>query len=209
MFLCMIIGFICITQMKPIYLRFFITWLVILCLSEIVLFYFYDYFPKGKLVRIVYCSIYFFGYSIYSYVFYKKFNLNHWFNKYLISTIIIFLLFTLYSLFFRLEVKNSAADTFMFMSILSIILTLYYFWRIIASKETIQLSKEPLFWIATGTLFYYTGNLIATGFFHRLYSTSKEFAQMLYKLNHILAIAQFILFSIAFILSTKKEFKDV
>lgn len=207
-FICTIIGFICFKKMKPNYLRIFLGWMTLLSSSEIIFYFFYNHPAIVLLVSLIYCFIYFLGYLIYSYIFYKRLQHLQLFKRYLIISVIFYGIFSIYSLIFRLNERNADNDSFLILSLLLIILMLYFFWQIISSKENIYLTKEPLFWIATGTLFYYTGNFIATGFFHRLVLSSKEFAIMLYKLNHILAIAQYILFSIAFILSTKKT-KDV
>ena len=209
MFIATIIGFICLPKMKPNYLRIFLIWLVILCLSEIILFLFNDLFSDSKLIYIVYCSIFFFEYLIYCYIFYKRMNISKGLKYYLITTLTFYFFYSVYVLLFLSNEKNSAGNNFVIVSTLLIILMLIYFWQIISSNDVIKLPREPLFWIATGTLFFCTGNVVATGFFHRLYDASHELAKLLYKLNHILAIALYVLCSIAFILSTKKELKDV
>jgi hypothetical protein len=209
MFTCLIIGLVLYIRMRPTYLRLFLVWLSIQCSSEIILYLFYNQFPKGELVRIVYSIINFLGYIIYSYVLSRRVLMGYWMRKYLWISNICYCLFSVYYLFFQLGNKNSATDIFLILAILVTILMLYYFWYIISSKDIIVLSKEPIFWIATGSLFFYTGNIVATGFFHRIAHASTELARMLYKLNHVLGVVLYILCIIAFILSTKTESKNV
>lgn len=204
-----IIGFICFNKSKSDYCGNFVYMLTVQSIAEVALYLFNDNFPDAILVRIIYCPMLFLNYLFYFKSFSNRFNYSNYFKIYLRISLMSYCIYSVYLFTMRLIDKSSAGDSFLILSILLIILMLNYFWKLISSKEVIFLKKEPLFWIATGTLFYYTGNIVATGFFHRLYNSSKELAKVLYKLNHVLAIALYILCSIAFILSTKTNSKDV
>jgi hypothetical protein len=113
-------------------------------------------------------------------------------------------LYALYQIAFNLDNTTSADDVFLIQGICTLCIVLLYFRDILVSKEILILTEEPIFWIATGVLFYTTGNLIATGFFHQMYAYSKPLALSMYKLNYVLNIIMSLLFGVAFVISTRK-----
>lgn len=136
-------------------------------------------------------------------------------DKYLITFLKVIcgvsIFYATYKLFYDIN-DYSSTSIFIYCGISEVIIILLYFWSLLRSREIIMLQKEPLFWIATSLLFFYSGNIISTGFYHQINLYSKNLSQSLYKLNYILNIMQSLTFSYAFYMSTLKkrenEFRD-
>jgi hypothetical protein len=192
--------------MKPVYLRAFVWWLCLYAIGDLTLYLFYKKVPNGLLVPIIYCSLEPFGIWIYAYIFllgsqpHLKLRRIIW-----LGVFIVFLIFVVYQLIFQLENQASANISFIIRSILTLGIVLFYFWELIRSERIVVLSREPLFWIATSSLFYFSGNIIVTGFYHQLYAYSKELAGVLYKLNYILETVLYLLCILAFVLSARRK----
>ena len=98
-------------------------------------------------------------YLFYFFLFYQVFKNKK--MKYLIAIFAIaFLIFYIINIFFGkgLFIFNTASYTFG--SILIIISCLLYFASLFLSYETINYFRVPMFWIATGLLFFYVGDSI-------------------------------------------------
>ncbi|GAA4412974.1 hypothetical protein GCM10023187_40730 [Nibrella viscosa] len=126
-------------------------------------------------------------------------------KKFFTFSIVVLALFGVYQLVFNLNQRTAATDVFTAMGVLTLGVVLLYFWDILRSDQIIILGKDPLFWIATALLFFYTGNLFATGFYHILYSRSPDLAKKLYYLNYILNILRYIMYSIAFAIAARNQ----
>lgn len=117
------------------------------------------------------------------------------------------IVFSGYSVFLFLtgNMGNSAVSiTFIATGIGCIVIVLIYFSSVMTSPTPVALSRDPAFWIATALLFFFTGNIIATGFYPQLLRISDELAKSLYKsLNLSLGIVKYLLFTIAFTVSRK------
>jgi hypothetical protein len=206
LYISVIAGFVCYPRMKPVYLRAFVWWLFLYAIGDLTLYLFFKKVPNGLLVPIVYCSLEPFGVWIYAYV--LLFGSQPHFKLRSISwsvIFIIFLIFAAYQLIFQLENQESANASFLIKSILTLGIVLFYFWELIRSDRIVVLSREPIFWIATPSLFYFAGNIIATGFYHQIYAYSKELAGVLYRLNYILETVLYLLCILAFVLSARRK----
>lgn len=159
---------------------------------------------KAIYVKAVYSTLKPFEYTVYVYLFNSgniKKGIRYW---YLIFSILIIFGFSIYTLLFLLINKSAATNLIILEGILIIILVMLYFKDILNSKEIIYLSNDPLFLIGVGLLLFFSGNIIATGFYHQLKSQSPDFAKTLYRLmNHLLGIFQSIMFSYAYYKSYK------
>lgn len=159
---------------------------------------------KGISIKAVYSILKPFEYTIYVYLFNSdtiKKGIKYY---YLIFSVLIIFGFSIYTLLFLLSNKSAATNLIILEGILVIILVLLYFKDILSSKEIIYLSDDPLFLIGIGLLLFFSGNIIATGFYHQLKAQSPDFAKALYRLmNHLLGIFQSIMFSYAYYKSYK------
>lgn len=200
--ICVFIGGVCLPHIK----KQPYVWLICYLAIDIINYLIYELGldPTGVILRTLYCILIPIEYFIYV----KIFNLSHkkeslW-NTWIHASLGFLFIFALFQLIYRINTKGAATDIFWLMSLFTIILVMYYFWSLTISTEVISLKKEPLFWIASGLLFYYTSNIISTGFFHRIIKLDKILANNLYQLNAIFGIMRCTLFSVAFILQARK-----
>ena len=158
----------------------------------------------GRTIRLFYCLYYPFALIIYVYIFNAERSwksVRYWLQWLAISVVTFIACFQIFK---NLD-ENSAANTVFIVQAFGIFLVvLPYFSDVLISRQYIEPLKEPLFLVASALLLYTSGNLIGTGFFHQLFSYSKELAHNLYKLNYLMNIIMSILFSAAFIRSTQK-----
>lgn len=158
----------------------------------------------GELIRLVYCLMHPISLAVYVYLFTARQDIskfNYWFEWILVAMVCAVSLFYIAN---NLKKETAANDIFLIQGICTLYVVLNYFRNIIFRNKLIYLSTEPLFWVATGILFYTTGNVIASGFYHQIYAYSKEMALTLYKLNYTLNVIMSIMFIIAFVISTKQ-----
>lgn len=200
------IGIFCFNKLNLIELRYLIIFQIISAIAEAILIYVLP-MKDGIYVRYVYCFIKPFEYTVFVFLFNNNILKTSRKHYYLILSIIILFIYAFYNLLFKINTKSAANNVIIMEGAFMIILVLLYFKTILQSKEVIILSKQPLFWIATGLLFFYTGNIIATGFYHRLCEYSPELAKSLYTLNFILGILLSILTSFAYIIASKNNKK--
>ncbi|CCH55892.1 hypothetical protein BN8_05190 [Fibrisoma limi BUZ 3] len=155
-------------------------------------------------IELFYCLIHTIAFAVYVYIF----NQNAPKKSFRYITQLIMLgvvgLFAVYQIVFNLDDLTASDDVFLIQGPCALFVVLLYFRDILFGKEVLILIEEPLFWIATGILFYTTGNLIATGFFHQIYASAKYLALALYQLNYVLNIVMSIAFGAAFVLSTQR-----
>jgi len=87
------------------------------------------------------------------------------------------------------------------LSILAVIVIFFsvtYFYKVMVEAEVISLSKEPLIWINTAMLIYYTGNLFYHILFNPFLDFSHEVLRSLGKYNVMLNAIFYVLIAIGF-----------
>ncbi|NBB18560.1 hypothetical protein GVN20_04250 [Runella sp. CRIBMP] len=191
--------------MKPHYLRVFVVWFLLWALADISLYLFYNFFPNGRLVRGLYCILDPFHFLVYGYAFILSHQSSKVTKRIIWSVFGVLVLFSLYQIVFHIDDRSAATNTFLLKSSLILVLVLYYFWQLISLNKILILTETPLFWIATASLFYFAGNIIATGLFHQLLQNNKQWASTLYKLNYLLEIVVYLFSILAFVLASKKK----
>jgi hypothetical protein len=200
----LVIGIFCFAHLKPIGLRYLLIFQIISAIAEAILIYILP-MEDGIYVRYVYCFLKPFEYLVLVILFNVDIREKSKIHFYLITSIILMFIYAFYNLLFQIDSKSSANNVIVIEGAFILILVLLYFKATLQNNEVIVLSKEPLFWIATGLLFFYTGNIIATGFYHRLREYSEELAKSLYTLNFILGMLLSILTSFAYIVAYKNN----
>lgn len=204
----LLVGIIYYRKMIPTKLRLWVWFMGLGVLVDYVLLTYTDANgkPYQSLVRVLYGILRPIELLVIFYFYTDKIHGKHWNN--LLKVICgISILYAAYKLFYD-RYDLSSTSIFIFCGIAEIIIILLYFWSLLRSKEIIVLQKEPLFWIATSLLFFYSGNIISTGFYHQINSYSKSISQSLYKLNYILNIMQSLIFAYAFYISTLRKQDD-
>lgn len=209
-----LVGLVYYKKIKPTYVRAFVLWYAVWSLADIGFYVFQTFFSNGnrgnvmKLVQVTYCILDPFYYLTYAYVFLLAQHPIKLMQRLLIAVFLIFLLFSFYQIAYQVNERSIANDSFLIKSVLVLLIVLRYFWTLIQSNQIITLSKESLFWIATGSLFFFAGNVISSGFFHQLFNYSENWARALYKLGYILEILLYLFSILAFVLSSRKEKYD-
>ncbi|QMW01496.1 hypothetical protein [Spirosoma foliorum] len=158
----------------------------------------------GRLIRLYYCLYYLIALTVYVYVFnanQTRRSIRYWLQWLSVGLLAIVVSVQILE---NLQDHTAANTVFIAQAFGVFWVVLPYFSDVLVSRNYIDLFKEPLFLVASALLLYTSGNLIATGFFHQLFAYSKELARHLYKLNYGMNIIMCVLFSAAFIVSTKK-----
>lgn len=201
----LLVGIIYYRKMIPTKLRLWVWFMGLGVLVDYILLNITDENgkPYQSLVRTLYGILRPIELLVIFYIYKDKIN-----SKYLITFLKVIcgisIVYAAYKLFYDVN-DYSSTSIFILCGISEIIIILLYFWSLLSSKEIITLHKEPLFWIATSLLFFYSGNIISTGFYHQINLYSKSLSQSLYKLNYILNIVQSLVFGYAFYISTLKK----
>lgn len=126
------------------------------------------------------------------YLFYLKNIIRHRLVKSLITTaIIIYPIFAIINIFF-IQVDAFQSITYSLGCLLIVGACVFYFYELFQLKQSIQLSREPAFWISSALLFFFTCTLPFIGLTNFLYEVSPVIAQ---NLGAILAIINFLLYS--------------
>ena len=203
--ICMLVGLVCFRQISLTHIRYLILFITVSVLIDNVFLEFI--YSDSKTIRVLYCFLHSLEYLICFVIFNQNTEKKSFRYIFLFLAFIFLVFYSIYQISFNLSDKTASTNVFLFDCFFTIFTVLLYFRDIIKSDKIIYLSKEPLFWIATGLLFFMTGNVVSTGFYHQLLKYSKEVAVALYKLNYILNILMNILFSIAFIIATRNNKK--
>jgi hypothetical protein len=200
-----IVGIVCFKSLKTLKILLFSQ--IISAIVDFLLIYVLPITYQGTSVKYSYCFLKPFEYIVFVYIFYSIIikNLKSYNKYYFVSSIIMLFSCSFYNIIFNFSSKSVVSNVIILEGCFTLILVLLYFRSILKSDEVIILYQEPLFWIATGLLFFFTGNIIATGFYHRLRVFSPEFAKSLYLLNFILGILLSILISLGYIISSKNN----
>lgn len=198
------IGIIFFRKIDTLALRFFIVFQLLGTIAEFFLIYILP-MNDGLYVRIVYCSLKPVEYLLFVYLFNYMKAIKRLKYFYLQGSVVVLFCFAIYNLTINIHSESAATNVILLGGCFTIVLVLLYFRDILKSDKVIYLLNDPLFWIATGLLFFYTGNIIATGFYHRLWAYSQGLAKSLYMLNFILNILLSLLLSIAYIVAYKTK----
>ena len=88
--------------------------------------------------------------------------------------------------------------------ILIIILTITYFYKVMLEAKIEKLANEPLIWINTAMLIYYTGSLFVYVLYNVILEVSREFSKITVKYYSALMALFYILIAIGFLKARKK-----
>jgi hypothetical protein len=109
------------------------------------------------------------------------------FRRPLIFINIIYFVFALFNLFFiQKSGPNSYADTFQ--SIIIIVLSITFFFKLLKELPTFQVQKDPLFWVVSGFLFSYAGKLVIQSVTHYLIHVAKDNLIIVWTMHNFLTI---------------------
>jgi hypothetical protein len=136
-------------------------------------------------------------FSIIEFVFYlyiiKKILINRTIKMIIVLTMILYPLVALVNIFFiQANLYRLHVTTYSLGCLLITLFSIYYFYELFSSPASINLKREPAFWIITGLLFFYTCSFPIFGFANVISS----FSVIARNIREILAILNVILYFI-------------
>ena len=93
--------------------------------------------------------------------------------------------------------------TYAFGSLLIVTSCIYYFWELFQQRSSVNLIREPAFWICAGLLFYYACTFPLFGLLNFVSNLPKIIIQNLYQIFILLNVFQYLSFTIAFLCRLK------
>jgi hypothetical protein len=135
-------------------------------------------------------------------IFYKSFQTKR-LKKLTVALSIGFLIFTILS-FLSVFEKNGFyvfnSPVYMVGSLITIIMCLLFFVSLFKSEGIINYFQIPMFWIATGILFYFVGNFIYLGFIDYIIANNLDKDGAIYRfITFTLSLLLYSLFTIGFL----------
>ena len=194
---CLIISILSYKKLEPAWLRLF-TWFLLFTILTQVTGFVYSFYTKksNHFIFNIYILVQFIFYFV---IFYKTFQSK---NLKLITLIIgiVFITYYWFNIIFKtgFYVFNSAGNSLG--SILTILCCLLYFVSLFTSEAVVNYFRIPMFWIATGLMFFFAGNFIYLSLMgyivkHNLDSGGNIFRYIMVTLN----LLMYGLFSLGFI----------
>ncbi|HXS58539.1 MAG TPA: hypothetical protein VN726_20565 [Hanamia sp.] len=135
-------------------------------------------------------------------IFYKSFQTKR-LKKLTVALAIGFLIFTILS-FLSVFAKDGFyvfnSPVYMVGSLITIIMCLLFFVSLFKSEGIINYFQIPMFWIATGILFYFVGNFIYLGFIDYIIANNLDKDGAIYRfITFTLSLLLYSLFTIGFL----------
>jgi hypothetical protein len=93
--------------------------------------------------------------------------------------------------------------TFTSGGVLIVITSIYYFWETFQQKNSVNLIREPAFWICSGLLFYFTCTFPLNGLLNFVSALPQVIVQNLFQIFIILNIFLYLSFTIAYLCRLK------
>lgn len=118
---------------------------------------------------------------------------------------ITFLLYTFFVFYHEFYLKGFSDYNLIFLlrSMLTSVLTLYFFLKIFKSDEILEINKSPLFWLSIGLFIFCTTSLFSMGLGVHIIRFNIKIGYIVYLLNPILNIYLYIMFIVSFICSRR------
>ncbi|MBO9199232.1 MULTISPECIES: hypothetical protein [Niastella] len=97
------------------------------------------------------------------------------------------------------QVKTFHTSTYSFGCLLVVGACIYYFLELFQSTYSVNLAREPAFWVCSGLLFFYTCTFPLMGLWNHLHGLPSIILRNLFAVLQILNVLLYSLFSIAFL----------
>ncbi|MDB5200000.1 MAG: hypothetical protein JWO92_1963 [Chitinophagaceae bacterium] len=144
-------------KLHPAWLRLFFYFLVFTLAVDAGAAFYSQYFKKSNhLILNIYLPV---NFGFYFLLFFKAFERRS-FKRFASLAFILFILFYLCDIIFIEGFYYFNIYSFCLGSILIVLCCLLYFMWLFTSDRVMNYFKMPMFWISTGLLFFYTGNLV-------------------------------------------------
>ena len=136
-------------------------------------------------------------------IFFKMIIRLRWFKKMIDWYLILFTFFWLVNVVFIFGINAWVSYVSVVGSLFTIFFAIMYYYQILTETEVHSLTKIPEFWIATGVIIFYAGNLPYTGMLNFLIHNYKNLASQLTYVLKVLNIVMYSLFAYAYLCQPK------
>lgn len=185
-------------RLQPKWLQLFFYFLLFTFITDLGATYYSQFYKKSNHFII---NIYLlFNFIFYFLIFYKTFDTGK-LKKIVSASVIIYLLIFICDIIFINGLFFYNIYSYCLGSILIVLCSLVYFMRLFTSENLLNYFKIPMFWIATGLLFYYVGTLVQYSLME--YIIKYKLGYIFYIINIILNAILFGAFSIGFLCNYK------
>lgn len=140
----------------------------------------------------------------YAYFFYIIAKLR-WLKKLTITLMIVFPIFWFVAVFILFGFKSWNSYVYTAGSLFVLLFAIGYYYELITNAEVKRLSNNSEFWIVTGLIIFYTGNLPFLGMYNFLIVNYKDLAANLGTVLRILNIIMYSLFAYAYLCRINTE----
>jgi hypothetical protein len=181
-------------KLQPRWLRLFLFILLFTFITDTIANSYSQYFKKSNHFIINISMPFTIGF--YFFIFYKIFESKK-IKKIVFTSFIIYLLLFVCDITFINGLFYFNIYSYCLGSILIVFCCLLYFMRLFTSDMLINYFKIPMFWIATGLLFYYSGNVVQYSLMWYIIDHELDF--IYYPLMVLLNIVLYTAFSISFL----------
>jgi len=128
---------------------------------------------------------------------------NEKIRKVIKVVIMLYILIAVTNILFIQKIKAFHTVTYAFGCLLIVAACIYYFFELFKIPKSVELKKNPAFWICSGLLFFYCCGFPLYGMFNFLSDISKLIIKNFYNIITILNIFLYTLFTIAFLCRLK------
>jgi hypothetical protein len=132
---------------------------------------------------------------------FKGYISQKWFN----GLIVLYIVMSISNLLFFQSIFDYPSLSFSIMAIVVVAFVIIYFYKTMLEAEVKSLSKEPLVWINTAMLIYYTGNLFYYMLFNLFLDYSHEYLRSIGIYFITLNTLFYILIAVGFYLNNDDE----
>ena len=137
-------------------------------------------------------------FTCYAYFFYLLIKL-HWLKKMAVIFICTFPLFWFIAVFSLFGLKNWNSYVYIVGSLFIMLFVIGYYYQLITNEEVKRLTNNSEFWIATGLIIFFAGNLPYLGMYNFLIKNYSDLADSLSTILRLLNIMMYSLFAYAYI----------
>ena len=125
-------------------------------------------------------------------------------RKFILYSIPIFLLLSIFSGLFVQPFNVNNSNMVILESILLVAYSLFFLREVLVLQQVDSVINYPLFWVSVAILFYFIGNLVIEGMLNYLIRHNIEIARTTYRIGYIFKYLLFVLFIAAAFCATKK-----
>lgn len=120
-------------------------------------------------------------------------------KKMILIVMTLYIIISLINILFIQKINAFHTMTYSIGCFLIVVISIYYFYELLQVPRSIDLKKEPAFWIVAGLLFFYICTLPILGVLNYLFSIPGVIARSLEQIISILNVLLYSLFTIGFL----------